>query len=181
MIEQRHNTFVLFGLCKSPIPVWMETGIVRSRMSFKILFLQIFKTAPKIISGSSVQGDVGLPVLIDNFTFLLVNVYALFVANVVLTLVNLNKQTLHLRISGDHLSVLFYATSSFLYFHYKQGRRLSPTCFQNLTKEKKSIKRPEIHVQRTTHILLCFFMSSHILKMFLLYLYCCSSVVFSRI
>ena len=39
------------------------------------------------------SGDVVLPVVIDNFTFLFVNVYPLFIVNVGLALVNLNKQT----------------------------------------------------------------------------------------
>ena len=133
----------------------METGIVRIRMSSKIPFLKVVKTTLKIISGSSVQGVVVLPVLIDNFTFLFV--YALFIVNVELTLVNFNKQTLHLRTSGNHLFALLYASLSFSFFGFSlQGRRRSPTCPQILPRKKKSIKRPDTHTAHYTYTVLLF-------------------------
>ena len=90
-----------------------------------------------------------------HFTFLFVNVYALFIVNVGLALVNLNKQTLHLRISGDHSSVLFYATSSFSFlgFTLQTRKKTFPTL---LSKSYQKKPCPDMHVQRTTPILFCF-------------------------
>ena len=90
-----------------------------------------------------------LPVVIDNFTVFFVNVYPLFIVNVGLALVNLNKHcicgsqgiTCPLHFLGRHLLV-------FLDFYYKEGRRRSPTCSQNLTKEKK-INQTSRHAQLT--------------------------------
>ena len=65
------------------------------------------------------------------------------------TTLNLNKHcicgsqgiTCPLYFLGRHLLV-------FLDFHYKEGRRRSPTCSQNLTKEKK-INQTSRHAQVT--------------------------------
>ena len=52
------------------------------------------------------SGDVVLPVVIDNFMVLFVNVYPLFIMNIGLALVNLNKETLHLR--GSRVRSIFW-------------------------------------------------------------------------
>ena len=73
----------------------MEKRIVPISVSSQILFLKaMIKTPLQIISGSSVQGDVLFPVLIDNCVVLLVNVYAVFIVHAGLTLITFrNKRT----------------------------------------------------------------------------------------
>ena len=75
--------------------MWIEKRTVPVNVSSKTLFLwAIIKIPLQIILGSSVQGDVIFPVLIDNFVVFLVNVYAVFIVHGGLTLITLkNKQT----------------------------------------------------------------------------------------
>ena len=157
MIRQPHNKFVLFGLCKSPIRMWMETWIVRIKTFIKYYFFRLSRLLLKsfhILEFRSVQemwfcgqrlGDVVLPVVIDSFTFLFVNLYPLFIVNVGLALVNLNKQTLHLRISGDHVSALFLGASSFSFFGFSPQRRKKT--FPNLLSKSHQRKENQSNVQ----------------------------------
>ena len=60
---------------------------------YQILFLQaIIKTPLQNISGSSLQGDVLFPILIDNCVVLLVNIYAVFILHGGLTLITLKNK-----------------------------------------------------------------------------------------
>ena len=101
------------GHCRDPIPVWMEKRIVPISVSSKILNSLGYHQD----LGSSHQGNVLFPVLIDNCVVLLVNVYAVFIVHGGLTLITLrNKRTtLSLQILEKHLSVLSYATSIFVW------------------------------------------------------------------
>ena len=152
-----HNKFVLFGLCKSPILMWMETGIVHIKTFIKYYFFRLSRLLLKsfhILAFRSVQemwfcqqrsGDVVLPVVIDNFMVLFVNVYPLFIVNIGLALVNLNKETLHLWISGDHVSALFFGTSSFSFFGFSLQRRKKT--FPNLLSKSHQRKENQSNVQ----------------------------------
>ena len=101
--------------------------------------------------------------------------------NVELTLVNFNKQRLDLWTSGDHLSVLFYATLSFSFFGFTlQARKKTfPHLLSKSYQRKKSIKRPDTHYTYNT-----FLMYSYILKILLLYLcfsvFLVSSLIFKK-
>ena len=78
------------GNCQ--ILVSMKKGIVRISVSSKILFLYVvIKTPLQIILGSSVQGDLILPVLIDNCVVLLVDVYVISILNGVLKMITLKE------------------------------------------------------------------------------------------
>ena len=80
---------------RGPIPVWMEKRIVPISVSSKISFFKaIIRTPLQIISGSSVQGDVLFPVLIDNCVVSVVNIYPVLIAHAGMVLITLkNKQT----------------------------------------------------------------------------------------
>ena len=151
-----HNKFVLFGLCKSPILMWMETGIVRIKTFIKYYFFRLSRLLLKsfhILAFRSVQemwfcqqrsGDVVLPVVIDNFMVLFVNVYPLFIMNIGLALVNLNKETLHLR--GSRVRSIFWdVTFQFFWiFTTKKEEDVPQLALKISPKKRKSIKRPDM-------------------------------------
>ena len=79
---------MFFGWCSG----LFQVACISASSEILILYAAI-KTLLQIISGSSFQGDMILPILIDSWVVLSVKVHTIFVLNGELILITLNKQT----------------------------------------------------------------------------------------
>ena len=158
MIRQPHNKFVLFRLCKSPIRMWMETGIVCIKTFIKYYFFRLSRLLLKsyhILAFRSVQmwfcryrsGDVVLPVVIDNFTFLFVKFTSAFYRKCRTGISKLKQtNTAFADLRGSRVRSIFWDVifQFFWIFTTKKEEDVPQLALKISPKKRKSIKRPDM-------------------------------------